>query len=75
MWNTIEVTVDIDECLDQIGQDKAASYFGIGVYDKTTPLDCIKSFKRSLGIKRAIIPEDLKKEICQFINDNIYNCI
>ena len=76
MWgNSIEVSVDIDECLSQIGKDKAARFFGIGIYDTTTPQDCICAFKHIIGITRPMLPEDLKKEICKFIDDNIYNCI
>lgn len=78
MWGDsieVSVSVDIDECLSEIGVDRASRYFGIGTYDTITPLECITSFKRAMGIKRPLMPEDLKKEICQFIDDNIYKCI
>lgn len=71
----VPATVDINDVLSELNKHEVAEYFHIGDYDDSTPLGLIEHLKHVLGQDRPMMPNDLKELICEWIDNNIFNCI
>lgn len=65
-WNDEDDLEFDDLAFDDMDTEKIEEY---------TPMELMVMFKEAIGKERKMSPEDLKKAVSEWIDDNVYNWI